>query len=161
MPIATSTVQPPPAAARTGAQPGTVGRLVSGLAIPGRPEQVQAARQFTDLVLRAHGRDDDGIASLLVSELVTNSVRHSHSGRPGGTVAILVIITPDEVLIGVTDDGGPDEPVPQAAGEDGDDGEAESGRGLRLVVELAARWGHYRHGSQLTIWFTLCPRQPA
>jgi anti-sigma regulatory factor (Ser/Thr protein kinase) len=73
------------------------------------------------------------IASLLVSELVTNSVRHGRSGRPDGTVTIIVIITPGEILIGVTDDGGPGEPVLQTVGKDEDDGDAESGRGLRLV----------------------------
>jgi anti-sigma regulatory factor (Ser/Thr protein kinase) len=133
--------------------------LVSGLAIPGRPEHVQAARQFTDLVLRAHAREDDGVASLLVSELVTNSVRHSRSGGANGTVAILVAVSPGEVLIGVTDDGGADVPVPQPAGED--DGDAESGRGLRLVDQLAARWGHYRQGGQLTTWFQLQAGQPS
>ena len=158
MPTATPTLQLPSAASGSGAQPGTAARLVSGLAIPGRPEQVQAARLFTDLVLSAHGRGDDGVASLLVSELVTNSLRHGRSGRPGGTVAILVVITSDEVLIGVTDDGGTSEPVLQSADED--DGEAESGRGLHLVDQLAARWGHYRHGNQLTTWFQLQMGQP-
>jgi serine/threonine-protein kinase RsbW len=156
MPTATPTRQPPMAAPATDA--GTAGLLVSGLAIPGRPEHVQAARQFTSLVLRAHGRDDD-TACLLVSELVTNSLQHSHSAKPGGAVTILVAIRPGDILIGVTDDGGPGEPVLHAAGEDEDD--AESGRGLHLVDRLSAHWGHYRQGHQLTTWFTLRTGQPA
>jgi serine/threonine-protein kinase RsbW len=156
MPTATPTLQPPIAA--SAADTRTAGLLVSVLAIPGRPEHVQAARQFTDLVLRAHGRDDEGTASLLVSEIVTNSLRHSRSGRPGGTVTILVAIRPGEILIGVTDDGGTGEPV-RREGEN--DGGAEDGRGLHLVDQLAARWGHYRQGHQLTTWFTLRARQPA
>ena len=157
MPTAAGT-RPSVSAALT---PSPAARLVSGLAIPGRPEHVQAARQFTDLVLRTHGRDDDGIASLLASELITNSLRHGRSGRPGGTVTILVIITPGEILIGVTDDGGPGEPVMHPEGKDGDDGEAESGRGLHLVDRLSAGWGHFRQGHQLTTWFTLRTGQPA
>ena len=67
-------------------------------------------------------------------------------------------IRPGEILIGVTDDGGTGEPVLRA-GED--DGDAEDGRGLHLVDQLAARWGHYRQGRQLTTWFTLRASQPA
>ncbi len=159
MPTATPTRQPPATVPATDAETGTGGLLVSSLVIPGQPEHVQAARQFTSLVLRAHARDDDGIASLLVSELVTNSLQHSHSGSPGGTVTILVAITSGEILIGVTDDGGTDEPVLNEA-DDGEDDDAESGRGLRLVHQFSAHWGHYRQDRQLTTWLKLkteCP----
>ena len=35
------------------------------------------------------------------------------------------------------------------------DDEAEGSRGLRLVEELAARWGYERGGGQATTWFEL------
>jgi anti-sigma regulatory factor (Ser/Thr protein kinase) len=35
------------------------------------------------------------------------------------------------------------------------DGEAEGSRGLRLVEDLAARWGYQRGGGQATTWFEL------
>lgn len=126
--------------------------LVSALAIPGRPEHVHTAREFTALVLRVHDRDDDGISGLLVSELVTNSLVHSDSGRPGGTITVTAIVTPGETRIEVADDGGDGDPVLRAVP---DDISAEDGRGLFLLQELADDWGHARHGGGLTTWFTL------
>ena len=35
------------------------------------------------------------------------------------------------------------------------DDEAEGSRGLRLVEELAVRWGYERGGGQATTWFEL------
>jgi anti-sigma regulatory factor (Ser/Thr protein kinase) len=84
--------------------------LISALAIPGHPAHVRVAREFTALVLGAHSRDDDGIAALLVSELITNSLRHSASGQPGGTITVIVAVAPGEALIEVTDNGGTGEP---------------------------------------------------
>src|SRR5215469_4350801 len=90
---------------------GENGMLVNTLAIPGHPEHVRAARTFTALVLAAHSRDDDGTAGLLVSELVTNSLLHSDSAKPGGIITVTVAISPGETLIQVTDEGGPTEPT--------------------------------------------------
>jgi serine/threonine-protein kinase RsbW len=125
--------------------------LVSTLAIPGHPEHVRAARTFTALVLEAHGQPDDGAASLLVSELVTNSLLHSDSGKPGGTVAITVLIAPGKTRIQVTDDGGPTEPAVRPP----DGTEAEDGRGLRLVRELSGSWGFYGRDGHVITWFEL------
>jgi anti-sigma regulatory factor (Ser/Thr protein kinase) len=79
---------------------------------------------------------------LLVSELVTNSVLHSRSRRPGGTVTVAVCAGPTSVLIQVRDDGGPAEPQLPAArrGAEGTAG-AEHGYGLLLVDALAETWG--------------------
>lgn len=134
-----------------GGSGSTVSNLfISELVIPGQPEHVQAARAFTALVLRAHSRDDEGIADLLVSELVTNSLLHSDSGKPDGIVTVLVAVMPGEIHIEVTDDGGTGEPAVNTAA---DNETAESGRGLRLVERLSASWGHYRCGRHLTTWF--------
>lgn len=64
--------------------------LISALAIPGAPEQVRTAREFTALVLRAHARDDDGTAALLVSDSLNLMIcllclfgGFSGSGLPG------------------------------------------------------------------------------
>ena len=55
----------------------------ASLSVPGRPDQVHAARVFTSEAL---GDDHPcaPVAVLLVSELVTNSVLHSDSRLPGG-----------------------------------------------------------------------------
>jgi anti-sigma regulatory factor (Ser/Thr protein kinase) len=130
--------------------------LISSLTIPGDPAQVRVAREFTTLVLGAHSRDDDGTAALLISELVTNSLRHSASGQPGGTITVIVAVAPGETLIEVTDNGGTGEPVPREPSADGDaDADAEDGRGLHIVAELADAWGCHRRETQLTTWFQL------
>jgi serine/threonine-protein kinase RsbW len=130
--------------------------LVATLDIPGHPRQVKAARTFTALVLEAHGQPDDGTAGLLVSELVTNSLLHSASGKPGGIITVAVAITPYETIVEITDDGGPTEPsVREDGGTHDEQTSAEDGRGLRLVRELSAEWGFYCQGGRLTTWFDL------
>ncbi len=158
MPTATPTSAPGTAERDPEAISGTSAMLISALVIPGRPEHVQAARAFTGLVLGVHARDDGGISSLLVSELVTNSVQHSDSGKLGGTVTITVAVTPAEILIEVIDNGGAGEPAPR---ETSDAGNAEDGRGLYLVKELSSAWGHFAADGRLTTWFELKTGQPS
>ncbi|MEW1719943.1 SpoIIE family protein phosphatase [Streptomyces sp. NPDC093109] len=81
-------------------------------------------------------------AELLVSELVTNAVRHARSDRVG-----LRLVRTDALLCEVTDD----EPAPAtllAAGRDD-----ESGRGLRVVSGLAREWGSSSSAHGKTVWF--------
>jgi serine/threonine-protein kinase RsbW len=81
-------------------------------------------------------RDD---AALLVSELFGNSVRHSGSGAKGETVTVAVRAAGGVVRVEVNDCGGPGVPQLRPCGS-----EAEGGRELRLVAELAASWGWRR-----------------
>lgn len=129
---------------------GTAGLLISALAIPGHPEHVHAARAFVNLILGVHHRDDDGVASLLVSELVTNSLLHGGSGAVDGIITVTVAVAPGEILVEVTDNGGGGEPAPRDAGDDG-----ENGRGLHLVAELSDAWGYVAANGRLTTWFEL------
>jgi serine/threonine-protein kinase RsbW len=124
----------------------------AALAIPGRPEHVRDARAFTELVLAVHQLADDGIAGLLVSELVTNSLQHSDSGRPGGTVTVTVAVIAGDVLVEVTDEGGAAHPAPRDGGTD-----EEDGRGLHLAEQLAADWGYTGGKGRLSTWFELKP----
>jgi serine/threonine-protein kinase RsbW len=139
--------------AKTQTPTDTGAMLISALAIPGHPAHVRVAREFTALVLGMHSRDDDGTAALLVSELVTNSLRHSASGQPGGTITVIVAVAAGETRIEVTDNGGTGEPVAREPGAGRD--AAEDGRGLHLVAELSDAWGYYRREAQLTTWFQL------
>jgi anti-sigma regulatory factor (Ser/Thr protein kinase) len=123
--------------------------LISALVIPGRPEHVRAAREFAALVLRTHSRDDDGTVGLLLSEMAANSLQHSDSGKPGGTITVTVTVTPEKVVAEVADDGGDSEPVLRDPPGD----EAERGRGLRLVEELSDAWGYFGGKGQLVTWF--------
>jgi two-component sensor histidine kinase len=91
-------------------------------------------------------------AVLLVSELFSNSVRHSSSGVPGETVTVTVAVRARDgvVRVEVTDRSGPGVPEWVSAARD-----AEGGRGLQLVASLAARWGSRRRGGRTVTWFEL------
>ncbi|MFJ2000441.1 SpoIIE family protein phosphatase [Streptomyces chartreusis] len=83
-------------------------------------------------------------AELLVSELVTNAVRHSH-GRP----VELRLVRGDTLLCEVDDDDH-DLPTLLSAGPFDD-----AGRGLRVVSMLAREWGTSRTSAGKTVWFEL------
>ncbi|MEV7890732.1 SpoIIE family protein phosphatase [Streptomyces sp. NPDC002817] len=83
-------------------------------------------------------------AELMVSELVTNAVRHSHS-RP----LQLRLVRGDTLLCEVDDDDH-DLPTLLSAGP-----EDEFGRGLRIVSTLAREWGTSRTKAGKTVWFEL------
>jgi anti-sigma regulatory factor (Ser/Thr protein kinase) len=85
-----------------------------------------------------------------VSELFGNSVRHSGSGAKGETVTVAVRAADGVVRVEVTDGGGRGMPQLRPCGS-----EAEGGRGLRLVAELAASWGWRRRGGRTVTWFEL------
>ncbi|MGY5014516.1 ATP-binding SpoIIE family protein phosphatase [Streptomyces sp. 900105755] len=88
-------------------------------------------------------------AELMVSELVTNAVRHSHS-RP----VQLRLIRGETLLCEVDDD---DHTLPTLLGVDP---AAETGRGLRVVSTLAREWGTSRTAAGKTVWFELtAPRR--
>ncbi|KQW17160.1 SpoIIE family protein phosphatase [Streptomyces sp. Root369] len=89
------------------------------------------------------GRLADG-AELMVSELVTNAVRHSHS-RP----VELRLVRGDSLLCEVDDD---DHDLPNLSSAGPTD---EQGRGLRVVSTLAREWGASRTKAGKTVWFEL------
>ena len=83
-------------------------------------------------------------AGLMVSELVTNAVRHSHA-RP----VALRLVRADTLLCEVDDD---DHELPALRTAGPDD---ETGRGLRVVSTLAREWGASRTRTGKTVWFEL------
>jgi anti-sigma regulatory factor (Ser/Thr protein kinase) len=83
---------------------------------------------------------------LLVTELVTNSVRHTAAD----SLTLSVAIGKSSVLTEVADTGpGFD---PQCVKQAGDDG---TGWGLFLVQRLAEKWGVTRDGPSKRVWFEL------
>jgi anti-sigma regulatory factor (Ser/Thr protein kinase) len=117
--------------------------------IAGHELSVPRAREFVGLVLgRLHPCHDD--ARLLVSELVTNSVLHSDSGRPGGAITVVVAEVAAGIRVEVTDQGSAHSvPVIRESAL------AIHGRGLLLVEALASDWGYARDESGTTVWFHL------
>jgi anti-sigma regulatory factor (Ser/Thr protein kinase) len=98
---------------------------------PGVPEQVRAAREFVAGLLEGMKCCDDAV--MVISELVTNALVHTASGRPGGVVTLAVSWPPPWVVLEVTDQGAAGEPVIWVAGGE----PAESGHGLYMVACLA------------------------
>ena len=91
---------------------------------------------------------------LLVSELITNAVRHAGL-VPGDVIRLIVDLRKSALRVEVHDPGGgfvPAEPDP--------DPERPSGWGLYLVAELADRWGVDTAGATL-VWFELDRRAAA
>jgi serine phosphatase RsbU (regulator of sigma subunit)/anti-sigma regulatory factor (Ser/Thr protein kinase) len=86
-------------------------------------------------------------ARLLVSEVVTNSVRHA-GATPDDWIGFDVELSPELVRVQVTDHGPGFHPAPARAALDQPDG-----RGLFLVSELADRWGTEEDGRR--VWFEL------
>ena len=103
------------------------------------PRDAGAPRRARAL-LREHAGDLDAArldtAVLLISELVTNAVLHG-----GGEIRLLI---DGETRFAVSDEGG-GSPVVR------DDPGADGGWGLRLVGQLAARWGVQEERTQ--VWF--------
>ncbi|MDJ1136287.1 ATP-binding protein [Streptomyces iconiensis] len=83
-------------------------------------------------------------AQLLISELVTNALRH---GDGSSDTVVRFVITADRLLIAV-DDGSPGTARVRDAGV-GD----ETGRGMLLVAAFATQWGVSPDGS--TTWCSL------
>jgi anti-sigma regulatory factor (Ser/Thr protein kinase) len=107
----------------------------------------QARHALGDLADRLPGGRARDVR-LLVSELVTNAVRHANLDK--GDAILLVIDLADHLLrVEVHDPGGgfvPTAPAPDPA--------RPSGWGLYLVAELADRWG-VDSDERTRVWFEL------
>ena len=115
----------------------------------GRADQVREARAFVFRLLGPSHPCGD-VAVLLASEVVTNSLLHGGSAGPGEEVTVTVVVCDAGVRVEVTGRKADGVPVLRRP-----DDEAEGSRGLRLVEELAARWGYERGGGQATTWFEI------
>jgi len=108
-------------------------------------EAVPRARRALRRVLseQAPGAPTDTL-ELLLSELVTNAVRHSATGR---SVAVAILRRENSIRIAVIDN----ESAPPAPG-DGVDLFDEHGRGLLLVEAMAEEWGSYPVPEGKVVW---------
>ncbi|GII80990.1 ATP-binding protein [Sphaerisporangium rufum] len=128
----------------------TTARPLGTVRLAGTPESVTHGRSYVRTVLVAAGISEVDDTVLLAGELMGNAVRHSDSGRPGGTVEVRVFADGTRVRVEVGDEGSP-AGIPAAAAEV--DPFSESGRGLWLVDRLAAAWGVLERPGGRTVWF--------
>jgi len=122
---------------RTRSSPVIQRRLACDSAAP-RLARAEIAR----VALSQSARAD---ATLVVSELVTNAVRHSGCGCDD-EIELQVARTPDGVLISVRDVGrSPTEPTVREQSPDA------GGIGLQLVAAVCAQWGTEQDDGRL-VW---------
>jgi anti-sigma regulatory factor (Ser/Thr protein kinase) len=115
------------------------------------PPDAQAPAEARRSLQRVAGElDDDALETLrlLVSELVTNSVRHAHLDRTQA-IHLCVESNPHAVRVSVSDPG-----VGFSAPEGPPRPGAPSGWGLYLVEQMADRWGVDRDGAT-QVWFEI------
>ncbi|WP_017594072.1 ATP-binding protein [Nocardiopsis potens] len=130
----------------------------------GLPGQVAAARAWLDHLL-ARPTAPPGAARarptacLLLSELATNTLRHTASGAPGGLFSVIATLDASHLRISVHDQGGPNTPTPPATALHHHSADQAllscSGRGLLLVASLAAAWDTRPTPTGRTVWFEL------
>lgn len=112
-------------------------------AIPRQREAVPETRAKVRKALADWGHNDTDDIEVVVSELVTNAIRH---GAPGIT---LVLALDGNRVHGRVIDHGTRMPEPRDAGDD------EGGRGLAIVAACTSRWGvePLPDGAGKTVWF--------
>lgn len=130
-------------ASRPAHRRGPTAQPAASRALAPRPESVKDAREFTRSTLCGWGLaavSDD--AELVVSELVTNALRHglSGSGAPGPgdsepVIGLRLVIQAPHVLCMVTD---PSREIPLRRDPDLLDA---TGRGLCVIESCSRRWG--------------------
>ncbi|QKV96106.1 ATP-binding protein [Streptomyces sp. NA02950] len=125
------------------------------LTLPAEERAVSQARKFTTVELTAWRITEEvaDAARLVVTEFVTNTVRHSGSTE----VRLRLTRSRSTVWIEVYDSG---LWQPPAASSGPDDDLAESGRGFHLVDAVSRRCGVHRSPSGTCAWAML-PESPS
>jgi len=118
------------------------------LELPRELDSAAAARHAVDQLSDRLPEEQLGDVRLLVSELVTNSLRHAELGDEDH-IRLAVDVDAGRVRVEVSDPGPGFEPA-----DPSDDPEAAEGWGLYLVATLSDRWG-VEKGDSTRVWFEL------
>ncbi|MEU9110335.1 ATP-binding protein [Streptomyces sp. NPDC048483] len=122
------------------------GSPIAEWSFPADPGAVRTARSRVRQTLADWGLNGAvDVAVLLVSELVTNSLRHAT-----GPIGVRMVLLSGSALLVEVSDPLPDPPQERTAAPDD-----EGGRGLQLVACSSRRWGTRRGKSGKTVWFEL------
>ena len=117
------------------------------VAFPAKPEAAGAARRL--LIREGLDPDLDHTVCLLVSEVVTNSIRHAGTAEHQ-RIVLAARLTDDWARIEVRDSG---------PGFDPDIRHEAQGYGLRMLDMLASRWGVDRDDQGTRVWFEVDRRR--
>jgi len=114
--------------------------------LPGSTSSVPAARRFVESIVTAWGHPDLGwSAALVVSELAGNAALHART-----PFTVTVDSGADNTVRVEVSDGSRRLPQQRAYGP-----QATTGRGLRLVEDIAASWGVMDRDGGKTVWVVL------
>lgn len=120
------------------------------LTLPAEPRAAAMARRHVrDLPL---DQETAEVVALLVTELVTNAVRHGRFSREPVITLHLEVATDGLVRVDVVNEGRGFGPAPSRD-------ISEGGLGLQLVDRLADRWGIEADGAT-KVWLELPPTGP-
>jgi hypothetical protein len=157
--LATGTVPiPPDAAAFDPGRPPRIATCTPG----GGAASVRAARDFAvATVLRWGAAERSHDVAIVVSELLTNALRHTRPSAPGARPRRpirLGLLQLSPCLLCAVADPSTAAPVARSPGALG-----ETGRGLHIVCALSDRWGYTTNGAGKVVWamFTAPRAEPS
>lgn len=112
---------------------------------PHEPQSVPAARRFATSVLRGASAETLQAVELMVSELATNCIRHTNSAFD-----LTIVRNGRDIRVEATDQAGGTPTMRSPKPTDA------TGRGLKIVDMLSARWGVQPGASAgKTVWFMI------
>jgi anti-sigma regulatory factor (Ser/Thr protein kinase) len=124
---------------------------VASITLADDPRSPGRARAWTESRLDSWEIDDEGVTTLLVSELVTNAVKHARA-----TSTLTLAVAAGMIEVSVTDGGSPRLVIPAQSDMTARGSTrviSESGRGLMIVEALADTWGVTPAGRRKQVWF--------
>jgi anti-sigma regulatory factor (Ser/Thr protein kinase) len=126
-------------------------RATGTVLLPYAPASVAVARQrlSADLVSAGIMQAAVGDAVLVVSELLSNAIRHAQP-LPGARLQVAWAVDAGSVELAVSDGGSHTRPQPVHASLS-----SLGGRGLEIVEYLCRRWGVRADDAGLTVWAVL------
>lgn len=122
--------------------------IAGSVLVPHTPASVALARQRLAADLVAAGIFDGAVgdAVLVVSELLSNAIRHARP-LPGANIQVAWAVDDDAVEVAVSDGGAHTRPAAARATVS-----SLGGRGLDIVEVLATTWGVRTDDAGLTVW---------
>lgn len=127
---------------------GTSPSTCVSVSVPHERNGVRMARHaFADQLAASGVRPEDGEDAMLVlSELVSNAVKHA-APLPSGEITVRWHVADDLLHIEITDGGSGSRPHPSVPALS-----ALGGRGLDIVRTVSSQWGVTEGDTTVTVW---------